>query len=298
SLLGTWYGTFIFSVKEREVFAVPLPKKDINGMELSKLFSLHHIIRKEWINKDIPTQAIPLVLLDRIPSSTEILERFDLFVSILSRQQGYHVESLSIMSLEPFIDFIKYSPYNVASIDIMLNKNAFTSLSSLSNLLISKNSMEITKFARGYSKETSTNDFVKLLYRETACYLLREIGMIKNEIIENEAIESVARTLRYFIREKKYHYADNIRNARKDSKDFENTIVKMLREAELRRVQEEKKKTNKEYKFVNIPSEKEIKELFQLANKDFDGVKTALVMLAFSFPTRKEEVNELEGVEE
>jgi CRISPR type I-A-associated protein Csa5 len=123
--------------------------------------------------------------------------------------------------------------------------------------------------------------------------------MIKPEIIKNEAISSVARTLRYFIRDRKYHYADNIRNARKDSKDFEDALVKMLREAELRRIQEEeKKKTGKKYKFVNIPSEKEIKELFQLTNKDFDEVKTALVILAFSFPTKKKEELEVDIEEE
>ena len=117
--------------------------------------------------------------------------------------------------------------------------------------------------------------------------------MIKPEILENEAISSVASTLRYFVRDKKYHYVDNIRNARKDSKDLEETLMKMLREAELRRVQEdEKKKAGKKYRFVNIPSEKEIKELFRLANENFDEVKTALAMLAFSFPTKREEIEE------
>jgi CRISPR type I-A-associated protein Csa5 len=136
------------------------------------------------------------------------------------------------------------------------------------------------------------------LYPETSKYLLKEVAMIKPEIIKNEAISSVAYTLRYFIRERKYHYADDIRNARKDSKDFEETIVKMLREAELRRVQEEeKKKAGKEHKFVNIPNEKEIKELFQLANENFDEVKTALVILAFSFPTKREEIQEIEEEE-
>ncbi|RLG99511.1 hypothetical protein DRO38_07645, partial [Candidatus Bathyarchaeota archaeon] len=95
----------------------------------------------------------------------------------------------------------------------------------------------------------------------------------------------------YFIRERKYGYADDIRNARKDSKDFEETIVKMLREAELRRVQQEQdKNSGKEVKnWVHLPNEEEIKEIFRLTNEDFEQVKTALVILAFSFPTKKEE---------
>jgi len=107
--------------------------------------------------------------------------------------------------------------------------------------------------------------------------------MIKPEIIENAAISSLAQTLRYFIRDKKYHYADDIRNARKDSKDFEKTLEKMLREGRLRLTQNEK---------IHLPSENEVKELFRLANEDFDEVKTALVILALSFPTKREEIKE------
>jgi len=281
SLLGTWYATFMFSIKGREVFAVPLPKKEIKENTLTRLFSLQHIIRKEWINKDIPLYAIPLVLLSKIPSSAEILDGFDLFISVISRQQGYHVDGLFLIPLEAFLDYIAYSPYNVASIDIMLNRNAFDSLSSLSNLLLSKSLTRTLKFSRSYATEKLGKSPVYLLYPKTSNYLLREVAMISSKIIENETIGSVARTLRYFIRNKKYHYADDIRNARKDSRDFEDTIVKMLREGRLRLEQE---------KYIHLPNESEIKKLFKLANENFDEVKTALVILALSFPTKKEEV--------
>jgi CRISPR type I-A-associated protein Csa5 len=118
--------------------------------------------------------------------------------------------------------------------------------------------------------------------------------MIKKEIIENPALQSLARTLRYFIRERKYGYADDIRNARKDSRDFEETIAKMLREGELRRVQQEQdRQAGKEVKnWIYLPKEDEIKEVFRLANEDFESTKLALVMLAFSFPSRSEEEGE------
>jgi len=57
----------------------------------------------------------------------------------------------------------------------------------------------------------------------------------------------------------------------------------MLREGRLRFEQKEP---------IHLPNEAEIKELFQLANKNFDEVKTALVILAFSFPTKEEEIRE------
>jgi len=115
--------------------------------------------------------------------------------------------------------------------------------------------------------------------------------MINQEIIENPAISSLAKTLRYFIREKKYGYADDIRNARPNTHDFEETIAKMLREGELRRLnQEQDKKAGKKVdNWIHLPKESEIKEIFRLANKDFESTKLALVILAFSFPQKGEE---------
>lgn len=109
--------------------------------------------------------------------------------------------------------------------------------------------------------------------------------MISSDIIENQSLGSLARTLRYFIREKKYGYADDIRNARRDSKIFETTIAKMLREGKLRLEQK---------KMIHLPTDEEMKEVFRLANADFENTKTALVILAFSFSTRaEEEVSEI-----
>lgn len=115
--------------------------------------------------------------------------------------------------------------------------------------------------------------------------------MIDSEIIENIALGSLARTLRYFVRERKYSYADDIRNARKESRDFEETIAKMLREGELRRIQQEqdRKSGKKIENWMHLPKDEEIKEVFRLANSNYDGTKTALVILAFSFPSKTEE---------
>jgi len=65
----------------------------------------------------------------------------------------------------------------------------------------------------------------------------------------------------------------------------------MFREGELRRVQQEQdRKARKNIEnWIHLPKDEEIKEVFRLANKDFDGTKTALVILAFSFPVKTEE---------
>jgi CRISPR type I-A-associated protein Csa5 len=162
----------------------------------------------------------------------------------------------------------------------MLQREAFGALQELNKIIYHKNLSSLLVFPRLYSQETSTNNFVNLLYPETAKYLLKEVAMIRQDIIENQAIGSLARTLRYFVRDRKYHYADDIRNARQESKAFEETIAKMLREGRLRRGQKEE---------IHLPTENEMKEVFRLANEYFEDVKTTLVILAFSFSSKAEE---------
>jgi CRISPR type I-A-associated protein Csa5 len=280
ALIGMWYATFIFSITDREVIVIPIPKEQTSGTQLQEVFSLQHQIRKDWISQEIPQTLIPLTFLSRIPSSADILKGFDLYIAVMSRQQGYHVDGLFLIPIDNYLSFLRASSYNVASVDTMLRNEAFGALQELNYSILNSTPAALSKFARLYIQETSTNNFTNLLYPETAKYLLKEVAMIDSQIIENSALGSLARTLRYFIRERKYGYADDIRNARKESRDFEETIAKMLREGRLRLEQKEK---------IHLPTDEEMKEVFRLANDDFDKVKTALVILAFSFPSRAEE---------
>jgi CRISPR type I-A-associated protein Csa5 len=285
SLFGTWYASFIFNIADREVIAIPIPKGKVNGIKLQEIYTLQHQIRKNWINQEIPQVIIPLIFLSKIPSSADILEGFDLFIAVFSRQQGYHVDGLFLVPVEHYLDFIRQTPYNIATIDNMLRRGAYSALQELNKAIYNQDKTSLPIFARLYVQETSTNNFTNLLYTETRKYLLREVAMISSEIIENSALGSLARTLRYFIREKKYGYADDIRNARKESKVFESTVAKMLREGRLRLEQK---------KMIHLPTDEEMKEVFRMANADFEDTKTALVILAFSFaPRAEEETNEI-----
>jgi CRISPR type I-A-associated protein Csa5 len=298
ALLGMWYASFIFSVADKEVIVIPIPNQELTGSKLQEIFALQHRVRKEWFSQNIPQILIPLVFLSKIPSSADILEGFDLFVAVLSRQQGYHVDGIYLIEIANYLDFIRKTPYNIATIERMVNtfgnkkfsKEAYDSLIELNNALYYRAKDSLLKFARLYVFETTPKEgnWTNLLYSETTNYLLREVGMIPSNIIENPALQSLAKTLRYFIRERKYGYADDIRNARKNSRDFEETIAKMLREGELRRVQQEQdRQAGKEVKnWIYLPNEEEIKEVFRLANEDFESTKLALVMLAFSFPPK------------
>jgi len=290
ALLGMWYASFIFSVADKEVIVIPIPNQELTGYKLQEIFALQHRVRKQWF-KNIPQVLIPLVFLSKIPSSADILKEFDLFIAVLSRQQGYHVDGIFLIEIEHYLDYIRYSSFNIATIDRLFMNEAYKALNELNNSIYYRRADSLLKFARLYLQETSTNNWTNLLYLETTNYLLKEVGMIPPNIIENKALQSLARTLRYFIRERKYGYADDIRNARKESRDFEETIAKMLREGELRRVQQEQdRQVGKEVKnWIYLPKEDEIKEVFRLANEDFESTKLALVMLAFSLPSKREE---------
>jgi CRISPR type I-A-associated protein Csa5 len=296
ALLGMWCASFIFLVADKEVIVIPIPNQELTGSKLQEIFALQHQVRKQWLNQNIPQILIPLVFLSKIPSSADILKGFELFIAVLSRQQGYHVDDIYLIEIEHYLDYIRQTSFNIATIDRLLMNEAYKALNELNNSIYYRRADSLLKFARLYVQETSTNNWTNLLYIETANYLLKEVAMIKKEIIENPALQSLARTLRFFIQERKYGYADDIRNARKDSRDFEDTIAKMLREGELRRVQQEQdRQAGKEVKnWIYLPKEDEIKEVFRLANEDFESTKLALVMLAFSFPTKVEEEVEQE----
>jgi len=284
ALLGIWYASFIFNVSDREVVAIAIPKGKITGYKLQEIFALQHQIRKNWITQEIPEVLIPLIFLSKTPSSADILEGFDLFIGVLSQPPGglggYHVDGLFLINITGYLNFLKANPYNIATIEMLIRKESYSALRELNNVIYNGIIPPLAKFVRLYVRETSTNTFTNLLYPESSKYLLKEAAMISPEIIENQSLGSLSRTLRYFIREKKYGYADDIRNARKESKVFETTIAKMLREGRLRL--EQKKK-------IHLPTDEEMKEVFRLANEDFENTKTALVILAFSFPIRAEE---------
>lgn len=88
ALLGTWYSSFVFHISDKEIIVIPLPKKEISKYELQIIFATQHLIRNQWLNQDIPQILIPLIFLSKIPSTAEFLKGFDLFIAILSRQQG------------------------------------------------------------------------------------------------------------------------------------------------------------------------------------------------------------------
>uniref|UniRef100_A0A7C3IX16 Type I-A CRISPR-associated protein Csa5 n=1 Tax=candidate division WOR-3 bacterium TaxID=2052148 RepID=A0A7C3IX16_UNCW3 len=281
ALTGTWFATCFFAASESEIMVIPVPRTEVSGLQLERLFSYQHQLRRVYIHQQVPLRVIPLLFFSRVPSSADFLEGFELYIVVLSRQQGYHVDGVLALPVVDYFKFIRWSPYNLAAVELLLNRDTGSAaLAELNRLICTGKPADPARFARLYTGATSTDRYTNLLYFQTAEYLLKEVAMINPEIIKNRALGSLARTLRYFIWQKKYGYSDAIRNARKDTRVFEETIARMLREAKLRLEQEER---------IHLPNEEEVKEVFELADKDFEAVRLALVILAFSFPAGGED---------
>jgi len=289
ALLGMWYASFIFSVADKEVIVIPVPNQDLSGSKLQEIFALQHQIRKQPFSQNIPQVLIPLVFLSKIPSSADILKGFDLFIAVLSRQQGYHVDGIFLIEIEHYLDYIRQTSFNIATIDRLLMNEAYKALNELNNSIYYRRADSLLKFARLYVQETSTNNWTNLLYPETAKYLLKEVAMIKEGIIKDKAVRSIAKTLGYFVWNKNYQnysFVDGLRNA-KTSKDARQIFEKLMREAKLR-YDQEKSKPNGNPPHIPHPDDiDQIIYLMQSAKEAFEQVITTLYLLAFSFESYK-----------
>jgi len=287
------------------VIIIPLSKKELSTDDFIKFLSLQKTLHNFWLSNIQPLRTLTISLLSKVPSICDLAYDLQLYfhLSLLSKDNRGDtvIEQTAFVNTIPFSKFISKSPYNSATVTKLLGSSndapKVKTLIKLTEILESDNTNNLNKFsqlcefARIYTTETSTENYVNLLYPEVAEYLLKEVAMIEEKFFENQAIKSLAETLRYFIKERKYSYADEIRNATKESKTFEETIAKMLREGELRRVQqEEEKKRGKEIKNrIFLPNEREITEVFKLAEEDFEKTKLSLIILAFSFPAGEKE---------
>lgn len=300
ALLGTWYASFIFNVDDKEIIAIPIPREKIAGSKLQEIFSLQHQVRKNRFGQKIPQVLIPLIFLSKIPSSADILNGFDLFIAVLSRKQVYHVDGLFLIPIGRYLDFLRASPYNIATVDMMFNtlgntrysREAYDALIELNNAIYYRQSDSLFKFARLYVMETTPKDnkkWTNLLYPETSRYLLKEVAMIKEEIIKNKAVRSIAKTLGYFVWNKDYQnysFADGLRNA-KTFKDVRQIFEKLEREAKLRYDQEKNKQNGNPPHLPHPDDIEEINHLMQKDRESFEQVRTTLYLLAFSWESDK-----------
>ncbi len=289
------FSKFVFQNKngKKSITVMAIPAGRLSSNSLKTLMAAQKITRKKWLSGDIPARTVPLALMSKFTSIPDAIRNddFTLHISVFSSER--RVDEFSQQPDESTKKFISAHPQNAATVERLLEKNpAVTAINALYDALTTKTLVDISRFARLYVQETSKNNYVNLIYPKTANYLLKEVGMIPEKIINDEAINSLASTLRYFVKKRNYGYVDNIRNARYESRDFEETIAKMLREAAIRRNPKTGRDEDNEY--VPMPNDEQVRRIFELASKSegFNQVKTALAILAFTYEKEKEETQE------
>lgn len=303
SLLGIWFAAFVMDFgrdkENKEVMIIPVPKGKVTSSDLRKVFSAQHTVRKDRIFTKAPDRVLPLLFFSRLPSSANVLEKFDLMVSVLERPggQGYRVDSFYTVPTSNYAEFINASSFNVATVDFIVKRMArdnktLVSLLYLDSAVRHRDKKAAGLFARQYVLEMSSDERVTLLYPATSRFLLRRVFMVREDILNSSAVKSFAKTLGYFIWNKNYQnysFADGIRNSRTE-KEVREILQRLMREAKLRFDQENNKEEEKQGtkgERPNIPSVEDLEELNRLMKENFEEVKAALYLLAFSYESYK-----------
>jgi len=175
------------------VTVIPIPIITLEDLQLHYLLSVQKTLHNFWLSDLIPLNIFTLGLLAKVPSLSDVVSdlRLNFHLALLSKDNKGDtvVEQTTIVNTLPFTKFISYSPYNSVMVEKLLEERPkISTLIEITNVIERKNLSNLSKFPRLYVQETSTDNFVNLLYPETAKYLLEEVAMIKPEIIENEAI--------------------------------------------------------------------------------------------------------------
>uniref|UniRef100_A0A7V3ZSH5 Type I-B CRISPR-associated protein Cas8b1/Cst1 n=1 Tax=candidate division WOR-3 bacterium TaxID=2052148 RepID=A0A7V3ZSH5_UNCW3 len=301
AVLGLYsFGFQIQMGKEKNrkyVIVLPMPQQKMTHIDLKLLLSLQKTLHNFWLSDIQPLRTFPIGLLSKVPSLSDIINdmqlTFQLYLLSKDNRGDTIVEESATVEALPFSKFIASSSYNSATIDKLLgsykNQPKISSLIEITNALEHKDKEALLKFARLYVQETSTNNFTNLLYPETTRYFLKEVAMIKEDIMKNKAVRSIAKTLGYFVWNRDYQnysFVDGLRNA-KTSKDVRQIFEKLVREAKLRYDQE---RTKEKGTPPHLPHPEDIEEINRLMQSDqdsFEQVITTLYLLAFSFESYK-----------
>ena len=201
------------------------------------------------------------------------------------------VSSTSLIHLKPLADYISHNSFNTYIASRAYSRHARTDLRTLlylSDLLLSRDHARqrwlAYAFARQYivNENSQKGEVCNYIYPQTTNYILKEVLKMPPELITDQHLRSATNMLRYFVRERKFGYVDNIRNAR-TPQEFKKEFLLALREA--RSIFEGSKPGEAR---PHIPSERDIEHILELIEEHLEEVKTVMALFALSFPARKE----------
>jgi len=301
-LLGTASFQLIISLRrtgttvKEKYFMMPRFKGKINGETLLGYIATVKHIRPSLY--DVPANSAILALLSSYPHLSRVMQTANktelyptFFISRADtggnvRRYG-HFEEKAVGNEVLFLGNKDFGSYNVA-----LAQRAYRRaedkpelLGLLSKTLQFKQPQDAVSFYREYASVTEGK---ALVYKESTRFITKEVLKMEEKLIDDPNIGAVASMLRFFVRERKFGYVDNLRSSR-SPEEFEKHVLSALRDAASIHSKPEDTKTPDEKK-LRLPNETNIREFLRLLQGGkFEDVKTLVCLLAFSYWRKEEE---------
>jgi hypothetical protein len=180
-------------------------------------------------------------------------------------------------NIDPELMFLGNNPYNVALAQSAYNfaENNPELLGLLSMTLQFKQNQDAVSFCRAY---VSTTKGKNLVYKETTKYIGQEVLDMDEKLINDPNIGAVASMLKYFVKERRFGYVDNLRSSR-SPEEFEKNLLSAQRDAASIYFGEKENRQK-----LHMPNEANFRETLKALNgADFERIKTLICLLAFSY---------------
>lgn len=235
---------------------------------------------------NVPTNSALLALLSSYPHICRIIKEHLTKASILpvffvaradSSGNAPRYQHFEERNIDAELMFLGNNPYNVALAQraYRYTEDKPELLSLLSKNLQFKQNQDAVSFCREY---VSTTEGRQLIYKESVKYIAKEVLGMDEKLIDDHNIGAVASMLKYFVRERRFGYVDNLRSSRSPD-EFEKHLLSAQRDAASIYYGTEAGKP-KPY----MPNETNFRETLKALNgEDFERIKTLICLLAFSF---------------
>jgi hypothetical protein len=292
-LLGTASFQLIISLKRRgttimeKYFMMPRFRGEINGESLLSYIATVKHIRPSFY--DVSVNSAVLALLSSYPHLSRVMQTKErqyptFFVSRADTSGNVRrYEHFEEKPVEDEIMFLGNNSYNVALAQkaYRFSEDKPELLGLLSKTLQLKQPQDAISFYREYASVTEGKS---LVYRESTRYVLKEVLKMEESLIDDPNVGAVASMLRYFVRDRKFGYVDNLRSSR-TPEEFEKHLLSAQRDAASIYHAD---RSDKPKPFM--PSETNIRKTLQALNDvgKFEEAKTLICLLAFSFQDKKE----------
>lgn len=273
-------------LKGLQAAILPLLTTQIGGNEFSEYLSaIKHFPSRQL--PETPFKTIPLMMTALYPHIVEVSQKMGVTLQIELMDTSRGASTRSAITIDPIgiFKFISDNSFNIAIANecIRLTRQNLTdSLINLSSTILARDKGTARRyaisFAREYVRERnlwSNIPLPLLVHTQTTKYILKEVCGVTAEIIDDTNIKALAKMLRFFVRQRKFGYVDNIRNAR-TFQEFKSATLSALREG---RAIYEGGKGDRPY----VPKESEIEGVLQLANEKLDDVKVTLALYSLAF---------------